>query len=342
MIANKNISQNPRIVFFGGSDFSLPLLESTAAFTPTLLVVTHAPTRVGRAQILTPSPVASRAKRLNLEVVEVENLHEKLLNARLREFQPTVGVCASFGMIFSADFLALFPEGIINVHPSLLPRHRGPSPVQWTIREGDRETGITLFVIDELVDHGPIIAQERMPLPPAVSTPLLMKLLATLGSTVLTRTLPHYLTGTITQEPQDETAATLTPMFTRDTGRIDWKNDDAAQIERNIRAFDPWPGAWCVIKKNISPESNRRATDGVPSQKRLKILPAAVAKKHSHILQNMRMLPGTFFLLDGQLAIQTINGVLFPALLQLEGGKPLLAVEFLHGHPWIVHETIHS
>ncbi len=337
MIGNPGTNPNAKIVFFGGSEFSLPSLEASAGLATDLLVVTHAPTRVGRAQALTPSPVAARAKALGVQVLEVANLREQSLRDRLNAFEAKVGVCASFGMIFRADFLKLFPMGIINVHPSVLPRHRGPSPVQWTIREGDAETGATLFLIDELVDHGPIIAQERVPVPSEVSTPELMQSLAALGGELLRQTLPRYLNGEISPVPQDHAAATTTPMLTRDSGKINWKTDDAAKIDRMIRALSPWPGVWFSI---VSPERSRRDIVEAPSEKRVKILAAMIRSQHSHILQNVRMLPGTFFVQENVLGVQTIRGVLLPSILQLEGGKPLSSAEFLRGHPWITSVEI--
>lgn len=318
MTANQDTNQNASIVFFGGSEFSLPSLEATASIARELLVVTHVPTRIGREQTLTPSLVALRAQGLGLEVLEVANLGDESLLQRLETFQPTAGVCASFGMIFPASFLTLFAKGIVNVHPSLLPQHRGPSPVQWTIHGGDKQTGATLFVIDEQVDHGPIIAQERVAVPPEVSAPELMASLAVLGGTLLERTLPRYLVGGITPEPQNHAAATLTPMLTRDTGKINWATDDAAQIERNIRAFTPWPGVWCLY-----------------GSQRLIIEAAEV------LPEGQTDHPGTVTGSGSGVLIATVRGSLRPRRLQREGGKFMDIENFLRGHSSLIGTQLH-
>ncbi len=328
MTAPQDINQNGSVVFFGGSSFSLPTLERVHRMAERLLVVTHAPTRVGRKQTEEPSLVALWAREHHCELVEVRTLKDQTFQDRLNAFQPRVGISASFGMIFPSSIIERFPRGIINVHPSLLPRHRGSSPVQWTIHEGDAETGVTLFLIDAQVDHGPVIAQRRMPTPENIAAPALLDILGESGAALVEETLPRYLSGALTPVVQHHDAATITPMLTKDTGRINWQHDDAAQIERNIRAFTPWPGVWTSVEFGIKNTESRE-------RKMLKILAADILPRSAHHPEKT----GSIFLVDGRLAIQTIDGLLSPTHLQLEGGKPMSVDAFLRGHTSIVGTT---
>ena len=181
------------------------------------------------------------------------------LTALLQEQRPDVAVVAAYGKIIPPEALAIPRFGFVNVHPSLLPSYRGPSPMQAAIANGDAETGVTLIVLDADVDHGPIIAQERVTLSPTIARRALEGELAERGAALLARVLPEYLAGRIVPTPQDHARATVTPLLSRDDGRMDW-NASAAAIERNVRAYEGWPGTWCVL----------------PNAQRLKVLRAAV------------------------------------------------------------------
>ncbi len=335
-------SDKRAIFFFGSSEFSLPILSALLpCYRQRLVVITTAAAKRGRHLKPCPTVVADYARANNLQLIEVKRLTDPELRAALEDGEPVVGVSASFGMLFPQAIIAALPKGILNVHPSLLPRYRGPSPIQWAILEGDRETGVTIFLVEEKLDHGPMLVQERFPLALDMTTPQLSQKLAAIGGELIVNTLPQWLEGKLTPTPQDHARATTTQMLTREHGRINWQKDDAAKIERMIRAFAPWPGAWCMIKKIISPEPSRRAIDEQRDMKRLKILAAEQSQKSDLQFREVRLPeivrpPGSVFLKDELLAIQTIKGVLFPTLLQLEGGKPLDPQRFLLGHPWIV------
>jgi methionyl-tRNA formyltransferase len=174
--------------------------------------------------------------------------------------KPDVGVLASYGRILKKEELNQPKHGILNLHPSLLPQYRGPSPVQTAILNGDQETGLTIIKMDEKVDHGPIIAQFKEEIRPDDTSQSLYQRLFTAGAQVLTTILPVYLEGKITPRKQDHTRATNTKKFTREDGQIDWQKT-AVFNERFIRAMFPWPGAWTEVNlKN--------------KKKRLKILQA--------------------------------------------------------------------
>jgi len=156
--------------------------------------------------------------------------------------RPDAGVVAAYGEILRKNVLAIPPYGYLNIHPSLLPRHRGPTPVPGAILAGDTETGVTVMLLDAKMDSGPILAQQRVPLPPDARSGALTEQLFTLGSALLLEALAGYAAGTVTPSPQDDSQATYTKLLKKEDGAIDW-GTAAIQIERMTRAYDPWPGA---------------------------------------------------------------------------------------------------
>ena len=161
--------------------------------------------------------------------------------------KPDVGVLASYGQILKKEILEKPKHGILNIHPSLLPKYRGPTPVPTAILNGEQETGVTIFKMDEKVDHGPILSQFKEEIRPNDTAESLLKRLFLAGTKVLTTILPSYLEGKIELREQDDSQATSTKKFTREDGKINWQ-EESAKIERRIRAFYPWPGTWTEIK----------------------------------------------------------------------------------------------
>lgn len=186
----------------------------------------------------------------------VESLKEK----------PDVGVLASYGKILTKETLEALPHGILNIHPSLLPKYRGASPIQTAILKGEKETGVTIIKMDEKVDHGLIIAQFKEEVRPNDTTKSLSQRLFTAGVQVLRTILPAYLENKIEFRKQNHSQATHTQKLTRDNGKIDWKKPND-YLERFIRAMYLWPGAWTDIQLNKK------------GKKRLKILEAHLEDK---------------------------------------------------------------
>jgi len=168
----------------------------------------------------------------------------KLKNWELELPEADLYIVAAYGKIIPKDILDKPGYGALNIHPSLLPRWRGPSPIQYTILNGDNETGVTIIKMDEMMDHGPIVAQQRL----TISKPVYKELkeqLAKLGAELLLETLPKWIKGEITPIPQEDSQATYSKILKKDDGRINWRKP-AEEIERMIRAFNPWPGTWTV------------------------------------------------------------------------------------------------
>lgn len=190
-------------------------------------------------------------KDLRFEIGKAPPAHLplKIINKELKAFQPQVGILASYGKILNNETLNIPKHGILNIHPSLLPKYRGPTPVPATILNGDKQTGVTILKMDEQVDHGPIIAQVEQVIEPDETAEALLKRLFTLGAQVLLTILPAYLDGRIKPKRQTHSKATWTKKLTKESGRINWQKSDRYR-ERFIRAMYPWPGAWSEVEIN--------------------------------------------------------------------------------------------
>ena len=246
-----------KIVFFSTPDYVLPLLTtlhkkfvSGPGKSPIVAVVTQSPKPTGRKQYLTYSPVDKWAHERK---IFTHYSAEELIDGNL---DMEVGILASYGQIISKEVIDLFPKGILVIHPSLLPAYRGASPIQAAIANGDTQTGVTIFKMDEKVDHGPIITQFKEDIFPNDTFETLRIRLFERSAEVLAEKIEPYLRGKITPKIQDETDATYTKIVKREDGFIDLKKDSPEKIERLSRAMYPWPGIWTYL----------------PNEKRLKIL----------------------------------------------------------------------
>ena len=216
---------------------------ATAANGWEIAAVYAAPDKpAGRGRRSAPSPVRLRAEELGLPALTPDKLTAPEEAARFRALRPDLVVLAAYGLLLPPPFLREPRCGAVNLHPSLLPRHRGASPVAAAILAGDAETGATLMAMTERLDAGPVLAQRRVALDGGERTPELTARLFALGAEMLLETLPRYAAGEVVPRPQDEAAATYAPRMTKADGEIVW-TEPAVLIERRTRAYDPWPGA---------------------------------------------------------------------------------------------------
>jgi methionyl-tRNA formyltransferase len=237
-----------RLVFFGTPEIAVPTLDAlVAAGHEIALVVSRPDQPAGRHLELTTPAVVQAARRHALPSAQPEKLGVDEFYYRLRSLAPDAAVVVAFGRLISPRVLAVPRHGFINLHPSLLPHHRGPSPIIWAIASGDRETGVTTMLLDEGMDTGPILLQRRTPIGPRERTPDLESRLAVIGAELIVETLAGIEAGTVTPTPQDAARATVTPKLARRDGRIDW-GWRAEQIADRSRAFDPWPGLFCNFR----------------------------------------------------------------------------------------------
>jgi methionyl-tRNA formyltransferase len=234
-----------RTIFFGSGSFAVPILEAVHAAPEVELVgVVGPPDRpTGRNARPTPAPAVARARELGVPVLQPLRLRAPETVEAVRDLDAALGVLADYGRIVPPAILGLPPRGILNVHPSLLPRHRGATPIPATIRHGDAEAGVSVIRMDDGIDTGPLVAQERWPLAGTETTPELEARAADAGAALLARTLRPWLAGELPAVPQREDGATLTRPLRRADGRLD-ASRPVAELERQVRALQPWPGSW--------------------------------------------------------------------------------------------------
>lgn len=235
-----------RIAFLGTGAFGVPLLGRVAELADEMLVVSQPDRPAGRRLQLRAAPIAARARELGLEVVTPARLRSDEGRGVLRAFAPDGLLLAAYGQLVPPDLLALAPRPPLNVHPSLLPRHRGAAPVAGTILAGDAEGGLTLMIMTPELDAGPIVAQWPVALTGRETTPELEARLSDLAADEVPAQLARWAVGDLGARAQDETRATHVHPFTRADGLIDWSRP-AIEIDRQVRALQPWPGAWTLL-----------------------------------------------------------------------------------------------
>ncbi len=234
-----------RVVFMGTPDFAVPALQSllTTPDYQVVGVVTQPDRPAGRGKTIQQSPVKQVALAAHVPILQPEKLRQPEVFEQLQGWQPDLIVVAAFGQILRQNVLDLPRFGCINVHASLLPRWRGAAPIQAAIRAGDTEAGITIMIMDAGLDTGPMLGKRAIPIEPTDTGQKLHDKLAPLGGQLLIETLGPYLRGETKPQPQDESQQTYAPMLRKEDGLIDW-TQPAETIERQVRAFDPWPGAY--------------------------------------------------------------------------------------------------
>ncbi len=296
----------PRIVFMGSPAFAATVLKRLAENFHVVGVVTQPDKPAGRGQVLTPPPVKELADQLQIPVIQPNRMKEPAAVESLVNWKPDVIVVAAFGQILRQNVLDLPAFGCINVHASLLPRWRGAAPIQAAILNGDEKTGVTIMKMDAGVDTGAMLRQKAIEIDPADTAESLSARLAEVGAHLLIETLPGYLDGSIQPQPQDESAATRAPMIKKEDGLLDL-NLPAVNLERKVRAFNPWPGAYLIWQGVI-----------------FKVLQA-------HIQGNSSLGAGSAGT-DGKLpAVGTGSGLLVLDVVQPAGKKPMAGEVFLLG-----------
>jgi methionyl-tRNA formyltransferase len=264
----------PRTVFMGSPNFSVPALRAlVGAGYPVVGVITQPDRPAGRGNALTPPPVKVTALELGLEVYQPEKLRAPEAMQRLRDWNPALIVVAAFGQILRPEVLTLPQYGCVNIHASLLPRHRGAAPIQAAILAGDKETGITIMLMDEGIDTGPILSQRSIEILPTDTGGSLLEKLSVMGGELLLETLPRYLGGELTSQPQPADGATYAPMLKKEDGLLDFTRP-AVELERKIRAFQPWPGAFMywqggplkIHRAHVNGETGRQGNEEAKEQ----------------------------------------------------------------------------
>ena len=277
-----------------------------------MAAVIPAPDRpAGRGLQLQPCPVALYAREHGLFVIQPDKLSRPEILPMLEALHASVAVLVAYGYIIPPGVLQLFAHGIVNVHPSLLPLYRGSSPIASALLNGATETGVTLMLLDEAMDHGPIIAQRLELIVTDDTNFTLHQRLSKIGAQLLVESLPKYLEGTLVPQSQDHTLATYTKLIKPENGRINWTLR-AETISRAWRAYQPWPGSFT-------------AWDG----KRLKL------GRIEALESTPQGVPGLCKAINGGILVSCGSGSVKIHELQLEGGKMLASADFLRGYPSI-------
>ncbi|MBI2669615.1 MAG: methionyl-tRNA formyltransferase [Candidatus Yanofskybacteria bacterium] len=300
-----------KIIFFGTSDFALPALEALKNEGYDIVAVVTAPDKpVGRKQILTPPPIKVAAQKLGLPVLQPKKL--KNLNPETWTLKPDLGIVAAYGKLIPPEIFNLPEYGTLNIHPSLLPKYRGPSPIQTAILNGDTETGVTIMKVDEDMDHGDIVATGNWQLAIGNAYQEIHDQLAKFGAELLIKTLPDYLAGKIKPRPQDHTRATYTHKFNTEDGEI--KSDDTVETASSkIRALNPEPGTYYWIYQD-------------KKKSRLKILEAQLPSNLETRLTDENH--GKLSMINNFPALQLKNGYIILKTVQLEGKRPVSGQDF--------------
>lgn len=301
-----------RIVFFGSPEFSLPALEALSQGPDqVVLVVTPPPAPAGRGRKLNPSPVAARAEELGLSVLETKSVRRPETIEIIRSARPDLMVVAAFGGFLPPELLNLCPYPPLNIHPSLLPRHRGAAPVNWCLIQGDQEVGVSIIFLEEEMDAGPILSQRAFAVTGPDCAGAWEKRLAEAGAEELQKVIGQLKNGTAHACSQDHTCCTINPLLCKDDGRVDFSRP-ASELAGRINGVDPWPGAQSTFQGRT-----------------IKLFGAMESTEDSAGGQ-----PGKVLGLDraGRLLVVTGLGVLALAELQPEGKKRMPAADFQRGY----------
>ncbi len=295
-----------KIVFMGSPDFSLQSLRLLAEKYQVVGVVTQPDRASGRGRELKAPPVKTLALELNIPVIQPEKLREPEAMQQLREWDPDLIVVAAFGQLLKKEVLDLPKYGCINIHASILPRWRGAAPINAAILAGDEETGVTIMKMDVGLDTGPMLSMKKIRIRRDDTAGSVFQTLSKLGANLLLETLSDYLAETITPTPQPEEGSTYAPMLKKQDGLLDFTRP-AIELERRVRAMNPWPGAWFDWNGNV-----------------LKVARASVSEAKGLNI-------GSRFTVEGRPAIMSADGALVLDEVQPAGKKAMPGKSFLSG-----------
>lgn len=300
-----------KILFFGSSDFSLPALKASKDFpSAEVRVVTTPPRKQGRGLRFEPTPVASWAQANRIPAEAPENLRDPELKNKIETWSPDLFVVSSYGKLIPASWISIPKKYSLNVHPSLLPKYRGASPIQWSILNGDSVTGLSIADVTKDLDAGDIFFQEEIPLSPDLDAAKLSRLLSERSYTVLQQLFKQIEENRLlSRKNQDGSKASYARKLEKKDGLVQW-NEPAEIIQRKIRALFPWPGTViCIRGENV------------------KLLRAEVLEEPSQ-----KIVPGTLLEVEKEkIHVSTGKGVLVLQSVQPEGKRQMTAAEYARG-----------
>lgn len=302
-----------RLVFMGTPEFAIPSLERVLSMkeVSVIAVYTQPDKEAGRGKKLVSTPVKNFAVEHGLNLRQPQTLRSDEAVAQMRELNPDIILVAAYGKIIPSTILEIPGYGCLNIHPSLLPKYRGATPVQSAILNGDSITGVTIMLLDAGMDSGPILKQREEPINDADTAQSLMQRLAFAGAELVAEVLPLWLEGKIQPVKQDEELATYTRPLSKEDGRIDWSMS-AVDIWRRVRAYQPWPGAWTIWKDKMLKINNALLVEMTAAGKAGDVI----------ALKGNADMPAGVICGKGILGLREV---------QLEGKKAMRIEEFLRG-----------
>lgn len=297
-----------KIIFIGSSEFAVPILQELLNRDLQIIAVITQPDRpVGRKKILTPTPIKKLAQERQLIILQPLKIAR--IKDKIKKLNPDLVITASYGQIIPQEILDIPKQKCLNVHPSLLPKYRGSSPIQSAILNGDKQTGVSIMIMDAKMDHGDIVAKKSLKIIDQNYLELHNEL-SEFGANLLVKILPDYLAEKIKAKQQNHKNAVFTKILQRADGQIDWRKK-AIEIERQVRAFYPWPGSWSFLSDN----------------KKLKIIQVSLLKNAGRFKN-----AGEIFLTeDKKMGVLCRQGSLILEKVQLEGKKEMSGQEFIRG-----------
>lgn len=303
-----------KIIFMGTPEFgSVNLKRMIEEGYKPELVITNPDRPSGRGKNIMQSHVSKTAKEYDIPLLKPEKVSD--ISDEIRRVEPDLMVVAAYGQYIPAWMIDIPKHGVINVHPSLLPKYRGSSPIQYPILNGDEKTGVTIMLINDEMDKGDILSQKEYELTGKETYEELFPVLTAIGADLLVETIPKWLEGRIEPVKQEESKAVYSKILTRYDGKIDWKND-AERIERQVRAFNPWPGAYTFFNFK-----------GTKEERLLKVLEGGVLEQTEHGPFGP---PGkTYVAPNGNIAVQTGKDFFIIKKFQMEGGDPTNSADYL-------------
>ncbi len=300
----------------GNSEFAKDILDSIVREKyQVLAIITQPDKKVGRKQEIKIGPVKEFSDRQKIPVLEPKKLDEEMIEM-VRNLDPNLIIVTAYGKIIPKEILEIPKYKSINVHPSMLPEFRGPSPIQNAILSGKKEIGITIMLMDEKMDHGDILTQTKIKIYPDENTETLSKRIVELSANLLLETIANWIDGKIKPQKQDDSKATYCQLIEREDGHIFW-NEGATEIYNKFRAFTPWPGIFTVWEK-----------DG--NIIRLKLAKIKTQEKEP---EEKREIGEVFSLDTKEIGVKTAKGVIVLEEVQLGGKNPVKIKEFQNGYP---------
>jgi methionyl-tRNA formyltransferase len=309
-----------KILYAGSPDISSVVLESLikSKEVDIVCVLTNPPSPQGRHKTLVETPVATVARNASIPVLEPEKL-DSFVREQIKNFSPDLLVCFAYGKIFGPKFMELFPQGGINLHPSLLPKYRGCAPVPAALLAGDKKTGITIQRLAQKMDSGDILLQKELILTGKETAGSLLETVAQMGGDLLLKVLSQIDSGTETPVPQNEEDASFCELLKKEDGLIDWSNT-AEEIDCKIRAFNPWPGAYTIVN------------DTILRLHQSKVYNSDIAEAQI-VVEEKDRIPGKVIGTDSKegILIQTGSGIIAVQNLQWQAKKAMNCKDFMNG-----------